>query len=80
VGVAAADPDAFDPEGKLKWIGEDVVLNFGKARGKSLRELSGGDRGLLEWILRSDFSDEIKTAVRNALAGRFPVRETDGKP
>jgi len=80
VGVPAADPDAFDPEGKLKWIGEDVVLNFGKARGKSLRELSGGDRGLLEWILRSDFSDEIKTAVRNALAGRFPVRETEGKP
>ena len=80
VGVPAADPDAFDPEGKLKWIGDDVVLNFGKSKGRSLRELSGGDRGLLEWILRSDFSDEIKTAVRNALAGRFPVRESGGKP
>lgn len=81
VGAPAADPDAFDSEGKLKWIGEEVVLNFGKARGKTLRELSASDRGLLEWILRSDFSDEIKVAVRNAIAGRYPVRTTEaGKP
>jgi DNA polymerase-3 subunit epsilon len=76
VGAPAADPDAFDGEGKLKWIGDEVVINFGKSKGRSLRELSSGDRGLLEWILRGDFSDEVRACVRNALAGRYPVRES----
>jgi DNA polymerase-3 subunit epsilon len=74
VGAPQADPDAFDGEGKLKWIEGEVVINFGKAKGKSLRELASGDRGILEWILKKDFSDEVRTCVRNALAGRFPVR------
>jgi DNA polymerase-3 subunit epsilon len=74
VGAPAADPDAFDGEGKLKWIAGEVVINFGKSKGRSLRELSAGDRGLLEWILRGDFSDEVRTCVRNALAGRYPMR------
>ena len=77
VGVPASDPDSFDGEGKLKWIGTDVVLNFGKSHGRTLRDLAAADRGILEWILRADFSDEVRTCVRNALAGRFPVRETE---
>ena len=28
----------------------------------------------LEWVLRKDFSDEVKAIVGDALAGRFPVR------
>lgn len=74
VGAPKADPDAFDGEGKLKWIAGEVVINFGKSKGKSLRDLANRDRGMLEWILRGDFSDEVRTCVRNALAGRFPVR------
>jgi len=76
VGAPSADPDAFDAEGKLKWIGDEVVINFGKSRGKSLRALAGSDdgRGMLGWVLRQDFGDDVKTAVRNALAGRFPTR------
>lgn len=78
VGAPAADPDAFDGEGKLKWIGDEVVLNFGKSKGRTLRELSTQDRGLLEWILRGDFNEEVRTCVRNALAGRFPCRGSGG--
>jgi DNA polymerase-3 subunit epsilon len=74
IGAPEADPDAFDGQGKLKWIAGEVVVNFGKSRGKSLRELAAGDRGMLEWILRGDFEEDVKTCVRNALAGRFPVR------
>lgn len=74
VGAPQADPDAYDGEGKLKWIEGEVVLNFGKARGRTLRELASGDRGVLEWILKKDFSEEVQVTVRNALAGRFPVR------
>jgi DNA polymerase-3 subunit epsilon len=74
VGAPQADPDAFDRDGKLKWIAGEVVINFGKSKGRSLRELATGDRGILEWILQKDFSDEVHNCVRNALAGRFPVR------
>ena len=74
IGAPEADPDAYDGQGKLKWMGDDLVINFGKSRGKSLRELAGNDRGMLEWILRGDFEDDVKTCVRQALAGRFPLR------
>jgi DNA polymerase-3 subunit epsilon len=74
VGAPEADPDAYDGQGKLKWMGEEVVINFGKSRGKALRELATSDRGLLAWILRGDFEDDVKTCVRAALDGRFPVR------
>ncbi len=78
VGAPEADPDAYDPEGKLKWIGGEVVLNFGKSRGRSLHDLARDEdgRGLLGWMLRQDFNEVVKRAVRNALEGRFPVRET----
>lgn len=80
VGAPEADPDAVDGEGKLKWIEGEACLNFGKGRGKSLRELAATEdgRGLLRWIVGKDFSPEVKAIVRAALDGRFPVRGTDG--
>ena len=42
--------------------------------GTSLPELAANDRSFLEWVLRKDFSDEVKAIVQDALAGRFPVR------
>jgi hypothetical protein len=51
-----------------------VTVAFGQQAGISLAELAVSDRSFLEWILRKDFSDEVKTIVGNALAGRFPVR------
>jgi DNA polymerase-3 subunit epsilon len=78
IGAPEADPDAFDGQGKLKWIAGEVVINFGKSRGKSLRELAGSDRGMLQWILRGDFEDDVKACVRAALDGRFPVRGEAG--
>jgi DNA polymerase III subunit epsilon len=76
VGAPSADPDAVDAEGKLKWIAGEACLNFGKGRGKSLRELSetADGRGLLQWILGKDFSAEVKGMVRAALDGRYPLR------
>ncbi|MGH7724876.1 MAG: 3'-5' exonuclease [Candidatus Eiseniibacteriota bacterium] len=79
VGAPGSDPDAYDADGKLKWIGDDVVINFGKSRGRSLKDLSRDEdgRGLLTWILRHDFGEEVKRAARNALEGRYPVRERE---
>ena len=39
------------------------------------QELAVTDRSFLEWVLRKDFSDEVKGICRNALDGRFPVRD-----
>lgn len=77
IGAPQADPDAIDADAKLKWIAGEACLNFGKNRGKALRELASTEdgRGILGWILRADFAQDVKSIVRSALDGRFPVRQ-----
>lgn len=61
------DPDAYDAEGKLKFIDGDLTINFGKNKGKKLEHLSMNDPGYLEWILRGTFSKKVKEAVKDVL-------------
>ena len=68
------DPNRIDADGKLVWRDGVATVGFGAQAGASLADLAANDRGFLEWILRKDFSDEVKAIVRDALAGRFPVR------
>jgi len=64
-----------DQDGKLIWINGEVAVNFGrKYKGTSLKEVSNNDPGLLEWMLRQDFSDEVKDIVSKALIGEFTSR------
>ncbi len=72
---AARDADFIDAEGRFKFSGDEAVVNFGKNSGRRLRELAAEDPGFLKWMLRSDFSEEVKTIVRDALTGKFPARE-----
>ena len=53
----------------------EVVVNFGKNAGRTLRDLAENDPGFLRWIVRSDFSDEVRTIANDALMGKFPVRK-----
>lgn len=69
------DPSWIDVEGKLAWRNGEAALNFGAHAGRPLVDLAVDDRGVLEWILRKDFPEDVKTIVRDALAGRFPVRD-----
>lgn len=68
------DPNRIDADGKLVWRDGVATVAFGQQAGTSLVELAVSDRSFLEWILRKDFSDEVKAIVEDALAGRFPVR------
>lgn len=68
------DPNRIDADGKLVWRNGAATIGFGAQAGASLADLAANDRGFLEWVLRKDFSDEVKAIVRAALAGRFPVR------
>ncbi len=67
--------DAVDRTRRYKWNDNEVVINFGKNAGRSLRELASNDPGFLRWIVRSDFSEEVKEIANNALLGKFPERK-----
>jgi DNA polymerase III subunit epsilon len=62
-----ADPDAYDAEGKLKFVGGKISINFGKHKGQALQHLAATNPGYLEWILKGSFSDKVKTAVKEHL-------------
>lgn len=61
-----------DWEGKLRWQNGEVTISFGHKRGTSLRYLAEHEPGYLRWILRSDFSDDVKSVVEGALEGSYP--------
>ena len=69
-----SDPNRIDADGKLVWRGDVATVTFGAQAGTSLADLADNDRSFLEWVLRKDFSDEVKGIVQEALEGRFPVR------
>ena len=79
-GLAAfsdlAGPDAVDRGRRFKWSGDEVVVNFGKNAGRTLRDLAENDPNFLRWILRGDFADDVKEIASNALIGKFPVRKS----
>lgn len=61
------DPDAFDPDGKLRYTDGELAINFGKNKGKTLKWLALNDRGYLEWILNGTFSEQVKKEVKKVL-------------
>ena len=71
-------PDWLDPDGKIVWVGDQAVLGFGKNKGQSLKELARSNPGYLEWIATSDFSDEVKRIILDALQGKYPEPPTQG--
>lgn len=66
----------YDQDKKVCWRDDELYLMFGKyAKKLTLKEICDQDEPYLRWILKSDFSDEIKDLVGNAIQGRFPQRE-----
>ena len=74
------EPGWADREGKLKWVEGQLVLNFGKHQGRLLREMAREEPGFLKWMLKGDFTPEVKDIVRNALAGYYPAPPPTEKP
>ena len=70
------DPAWVDRAGRLKWAKGDVVFNFGKFQGQSLRDTVVNDPNFITWLLRSDFPDDTKQIVRDAVSGKYPEPPT----
>ncbi len=66
------DERFIDSEGKFIWVEDEAVLNFGKYEGNSLRQVAAEHPDYLEWIIRKDFSAEVKDITTKAMAGEFP--------
>ena len=67
------DPAWVDRAGRLKWARGEVVFNFGKFQGQSLRSTVADDPNFITWLLRSDFPDDTKQIVRDAVNGKYPA-------
>ncbi len=67
------DPAWVDRNGRLKWSKGEVVFNFGKFQGQTLRDAVVHDPNFITWLLRSDFPDDTKQIVRDAVGGKFPA-------
>lgn len=71
--------DAVDLERKLVWHEGEVVIAFGKMRGKSLRWLLDNDQGFLKWMIdpKNSFPADTKNLIRYALeTNTSPLRST----
>ncbi len=66
------DASWADSTGKLKWVGKELVINFGQKMGTRLHDLLKSDQGYLQWMLKRDFPDDTKCIIREALNGRMP--------
>ena len=67
--------DFFDPEKKFRWWNGEIYPVFGKyARKSPLKEIVQKDRGYLEWLLTTDFTQSTKEMLRGVLEGRFPQK------
>lgn len=72
------NPSWVDAAGRLKWQNGEVVINFGKNRGKPLRDLVTNDRGFINWLLKSDFPPDTREIVQNAMQGKYPQKGNGG--
>jgi DNA polymerase-3 subunit epsilon len=70
-----SDPDAIDRNRRFKWNGDEVMVNFGKYAGRSLRDIAENEPGFLRWIIKSDFPDDVRSIAEKALIGIFPERQ-----
>ena len=70
--VHPRDPSWVDDDGKIVWEGDEIVLTFGKHKGKSLRELVRNETRYLDWVIGGEFPESTKRVIREAQRGIYP--------
>lgn len=73
------DPMNADRYGMLRWRDGELLVNFGKKKGESLKKLMLDEPNYLRWIVKGDFDTEVKAIVRDLLEnGRLPPAPRTG--
>ena len=72
------EPDMVDRTRRFRWMGDEVVVNFGKYAGRSLKDIAENEPGFLRWIMRSDFPEEVQKIASDALMGKYPRKKNAG--
>ncbi|MDA0990138.1 MAG: 3'-5' exonuclease [Verrucomicrobia bacterium] len=67
------DPSWADRTGRLKWVNNQIVLNFGKKKGVALKTLVEDDPSFIKWMLRSDFPRDVKEIIEAGQQGNWPT-------
>ena len=63
---AGLDQD-LDPEGRFRLVNGEPTVNFGKNRGRLLKDISREEPGFLKWVIKGDFSEPVKQIARKYL-------------
>lgn len=64
--------NSIDREGKFVWVDGEAVCNFGKHKGRRLKDIAEQVPDYLDWICRQDFSADARDIAAKALDGEFP--------
>ena len=69
-GCAGSSPARSTATASSRCAKGKAVLTFGKHRDRPLAEIVAEDAGYLRWVLESDFPDDAKAIVREAMDSR----------
>lgn len=67
------DPNWADRKGRFKWHNGELIVNFGKKQGQTLRDIAKNEPGFLRWMITNSFPPDVTAIARNALEGKFPA-------
>ena len=67
------DPLNADRNGLLRWKDGDLLVNFGKKRGESLKRLLVNEPNYLKWLVKGDFDADVRAIAQDWREnGRLP--------
>lgn len=66
------DPFLLDRDGRFRWLDGQVTINFGRKKGKPVRDVIKEDPNYLKWILHGNFGRDTKQIAQNILEGKWP--------
>jgi DNA polymerase-3 subunit epsilon len=68
------DPFNVDRAGRLRWLDDEVTINFGKKKGEKVRDLLEHDKGFLHWITKAAFPLDTRQIITDILKhGKWPT-------
>ena len=68
------DPLNADRNGMFRWRDGELLINFGKKKGESMKKIMLNEPNFLRWIIKGDFDTDVKAIAADALEGRLPPK------